>query len=157
MAISSTDRVRQAAAEAGLAIEIREMPSSTRTAEDAANACGCSVSEICKSLVFLGKTSGEIVLLLVSGSNCVDEAAVAQRIGEELGRADGRTVRERTGFAIGGVAPIGHLAPVKVYLDEDLTRFEGIWAAAGAPNAVFATTASDLLKATGATVIRMTP
>lgn len=156
MAPSSTDRVRQAAAEAGLTIDILQMPSSTRTAEDAANACGCSVAEICKSLVFLGKSSGEIVLLLVSGSNRVNEAAVAQRIGEELGRADGRTVRERTGFAIGGVAPIGHLAPVKVYLDEDLTRFDGIWAAAGAPNAVFATTASDLLRATGAAVIRMT-
>lgn len=153
---SSTDRVREAAARAGLVIDIVEMPASTRTAEEAAAACGCQVAEIVKSLVFLGETSDDVILLLVSGVNRVDEAAVAARIGESLVRPNGRTVRERAGFAIGGVAPLGHIAETRVYIDEDLIRFAGIWAAAGSPNSVFATTPSDLVKATGAAVLRMT-
>jgi prolyl-tRNA editing enzyme YbaK/EbsC (Cys-tRNA(Pro) deacylase) len=153
---SSTDRVREAARAAGLAIEIVEMPASTRSAADAAAACGCSVAEIVKSLVFLGATSDEVLLLLVSGDNRVDEDAVAARIGEGLTRPNGRTVRERTGFAIGGVSPLGHRTGTRIYIDEDLSRFGTVWAAAGTPNAVFRTTPGDLARATGATALRMT-
>ncbi len=153
---SSTGRVREAAAQAGLTIDIVEMPASTRTAEEAAAACDCQVAEIVKSLVYLGAESDEVILLLVSGVNRVDEDAVASRVGEKLVRPNGRTVRERTGFAIGGVAPLGHTAKTRVYIDEDLIRFARVWAAAGSPNSVFATTPSELIEATGATTLRMT-
>ena len=155
-AVSSTDRVREAASAAGLSIEIAEMPDSTRSAADAAAACGCSVAEIVKSLVFLGATSDDVLLLLVSGDNRVDEEAVAARLGENLVRPNGRLVRERTGFAIGGVSPLGHMPETRIFIDEDLSRFETVWAAAGTPNAVFRTTPDDLARATGATRLKMT-
>jgi prolyl-tRNA editing enzyme YbaK/EbsC (Cys-tRNA(Pro) deacylase) len=153
---SSTDRVREAAAAAGLDIDILQMPDSTRTAADAAAACGCTPAEIVKSLVFLGKESDEVILLLVCGDNRVDEDAVAGRIGEALVRPNGRTVRERTGFAIGGVSPLGHEAGIRIFLDEDLSRFDTVWAAAGSPNSVFRTTPEALERATGAKKLRMT-
>jgi prolyl-tRNA editing enzyme YbaK/EbsC (Cys-tRNA(Pro) deacylase) len=155
--VSSTERVREAATAAGLAIEIAEMPASTRSAEDAASACGCSVAEIVKSLVFLGATSDDVLLLLVSGDNRVDEDAVATRIGEPLVRPNGRLVRERTGFAIGGVSPLGHGPGTRIFIDEDLSRFETVWAAAGSPNSVFRTSPDELARATGATWLKMTP
>ncbi|MAB00646.1 MAG: hypothetical protein CMN87_01780 [Stappia sp.] len=154
--VSSTDRVREAASAAGLSIEIVEMPASTRSAADAAAACGCSVAEIVKSLVFLGATSDDVLLLLVAGDNRVDEEAVAARIGEPLVRPNGRLVRERTGFAIGGVSPLGHKPETRIFIDEDLSRFETVWAAAGTPNSVFRTTPDDLLRATGAIRLKMT-
>ena len=111
--VRSTDRVRDAAEAAGLAIEIREMPQSTRTAAEAAAACGTSVAQIVKSLIFRKAESGEPVLILVSGQNRVDEKAMKAIVGEALKRIDADQVRALTGFAIGGVAPLGSLAPLQ--------------------------------------------
>jgi len=131
------------------------MPASTRTAEEAAAACGCAVGQIVKSLVFQGNRSGRLYLLLVSGANRVDMAKAAAQAGEPLDRADPRLVRERTGFAIGGVAPIGHLEPCPVLMDEDLLAYEVVWAAAGAPNAVFSVDPAKLQQATQACVTEL--
>jgi prolyl-tRNA editing enzyme YbaK/EbsC (Cys-tRNA(Pro) deacylase) len=151
----STERVRVACAAAGLDVEIRIMPQSTRTAEEAAAACGVAVGQIVKSLIFRKAMSGEPVLLLVAGVNRVDQQATQTEIGEPLERMDAAAVREITGFAIGGVAPLGLLTPLATYMDEDLLAFETIWAAAGAPDAVFGTDPKALAKATGATLVKM--
>ncbi|WP_193188582.1 YbaK/EbsC family protein [Nisaea sediminum] len=151
----SVNRVKAAAEAAGLATEILRMPDSTRTAEEAATACGCEVGQIVKSLIFKGAESGELKLLLVSGSNQVDLGKAAALAGEPLERADPKEVREITGFAIGGVAPIGHLLPVASWMDEDLLGYGKIWAAAGAPNAVFETEPDALRDAAGATVAKL--
>jgi len=146
----------QAAAEAlGLAVEVRVMPDSTRTAADAAAACGCDVGQIVKSLVFRGKTSGKPFLLLVSGSNRVDEKGVAAVLGEALTRPDAEFVRATTGFAIGGIPPLGHASPVETWIDEDLLRYLTVWAAAGTLNAVFAVNPVALRDATGARPLRV--
>ncbi len=146
----------QAAAEAlGLAVEVRIMPDSTRTAADAAAACGCDVGQIVKSLIFKGKTSGKPLLLLVSGSNRVDEKGVAASIGEALGRADADFVREVTGYAIGGIPPLGHASALDTFIDEDLLQYITVWAAAGTPNAVFAVNPVKLRDAVGAKPIRV--
>jgi len=146
----SINRVQHAAETAGLEIEVVRMPASTRTAREAAAACGCRVGQIVKSLIFEGAESGQLKLLLVSGSNEVDLARAPGTFGEGLQRADPRRVREETGFAIGGVAPIGHLAPIEVWMDETLLGHDILWAAAGAPNAVFSLTPQSLLEVTGA-------
>jgi prolyl-tRNA editing enzyme YbaK/EbsC (Cys-tRNA(Pro) deacylase) len=151
----STERVRAAAEAAGIPLEIREMPHSTRTAEEAAAACGTSVAQIVKSLVFRKASSREAVLLLVSGQNRVDEKAVAAVIGEPLERVNANEVRDVTGFAIGGVAPLGLRTPLATFMDEDLLVFETVWAAAGAPHAVFAAAPQALAAATAAKVIRV--
>lgn len=151
----SIDRVKAAAEAAGLTIEIREMPASTRTAAEAAAACGTSVAQIVKSLIFRKAGSGEAVLLLVSGKNRVDQEAMAKVIGERLERMDADEVRKLTGFAIGGVAPLGSLAPLPTYMDADLTAFDTIWAAAGAPHAVFEVGPEALARATGAEIITL--
>lgn len=148
----SVNRVKAAAEAAGLGTEILRMPDSTRTAEEAAAACGCAVAQIVKSLIFKGGESGKLKLLLVSGSNQVDLAKAADLAGEPLERADPKEVREITGFAIGGVAPIGHLVPVETWMDDTLFGFETVWAAAGAPNAVFESAPEALRDAAGATV-----
>lgn len=153
----STERVRAACTAAGLDVEIRTMPQSTRTAEEAAAACGVSVGQIVKSLVFRNAASREPVLLLVSGVNRVDQQAAQAEIGEPLERIDATAVREITGFAIGGVAPLGSLSPLGTFMDEDLMAFDTIWAAAGAPDAVFGTSPQALAKATGARLIRVRP
>lgn len=146
----ATDRVRQAAARAGLTIDVMEMPGSTRTAEDAANACGCSAAEIVKSLVFVGAASGSPYLLLVSGANRVDTAGMADLLGEALERPDATRVRALTGFAIGGIPPFGHDTPAVTWIDEDLLRLARVWAAAGTPRSVFAVDPQALRQATGA-------
>ncbi len=146
-------RVAAAAAELGLAIEIVLMPDSTRTAEEAAAACGCSVGQIVKSLVFTGAQSGRDMLLLVSGDNRVDEAGVAAHLGEGLERPRGAHVRKVTGFAIGGIPPFGHAAPLATFIDEDLLAHDVVWAAAGTPNAVFSVVPKALQAATEAQVI----
>ncbi|MEO1199214.1 MAG: YbaK/EbsC family protein [Pseudomonadota bacterium] len=151
----SVARVRQAALDLGLDVDLRLMPDTTRTAPEAAAACGCNVAEIVKSLVFTGADSGQPILLLVSGVNRVDETGVAEHIGETLTRADAKRVREVTGFAIGGVAPIGQLTQIPVYLDQDLLQFDRVWAAAGAPNTVFSVSPQALKDAIGAPVIPM--
>ena len=153
--LRSTDRVRAAAEAAGLPLEIREMPQSTRTAEEAAAACGTSVAQIVKSLIIRRATSGAPLLLLVSGKNRVDEKAIRAALGDTLKRVDANEVRDLTGFAIGGVAPLGSLTPLPTFMDADLMAFDVVWAAAGAPSAVFAAEPAALAAATGAEIIRV--
>ena len=148
-------RVQERAAGLGLEIDVRQMPASTRTAAEAAAACGCAVGQIVKSLVFKGRTSGRAYLLLVSGSNRVDEKGVSGVIGEALTRPDAQFVRDATGYAIGGIPPLGHDTPLSTYLDRDLLQYDVVWAAAGTPRAVFAVNPRDLQRAVGATAIAM--
>ncbi len=131
------------------------MPQSTRTAAEAAAACGTSVAQIVKSLIFQKAESGEPVLILVSGQNRVDEKAMKAVVGEALKRIDADQVRALTGFAIGGVAPLGSLSPLATFMDTDLMAFETVWAAAGAPQAVFEVDPKALAAATGAAIVRV--
>lgn len=146
----SARRVAQAAEAAGLAVAIVEMPDSTRTAEDAAAACGCTPAQIVKSLVFVGADSDTPYLLLVSGENRVDEAGMATLLGEGLTRPNGRTVRDITGFAIGGIPPLGHASALTTVIDERLLDFDTVWAAAGTPRCVFSVDPNALAAATNA-------
>ena len=146
-------RVQKAADALGLAVHVVEMAQSTRTAEEAAAACGCAVGQIIKSLVFRGRESGKPVLLLVSGANRVDQAGVAAVIGEALDRPDAAFVREVTGFAIGGIPPFGHARVLSTWIDKDLLQYTTVWAAAGSPEAVFEVDPRRLLDVIGAKVI----
>ncbi len=150
MKISSVDRVRQALLGYGHEDTIVEFPEGTRSAGDAANAVGCTIGQIVKSMIF--RDGDRPVLVLASGANQVDEGKVSQILGTRIERADGRWVREVTGFAIGGVAPIGHLASLKILIDEDLLSKTAIWAAAGSPMKVFSTSPSRLTEMTGGIV-----
>lgn len=145
----SLKRVRQALEAAGLSAEIRETELA-RTAADAATAVGCEVDQIAKSIIFQGQQSGRAVLFLTAGGNRVDAAKAAQVAGEPLGKADAALVRAQTGFAIGGVSPVGHLSPIRAWLDPRLAEFELIWAAAGTPHHVFPISPADLERITGA-------
>jgi prolyl-tRNA editing enzyme YbaK/EbsC (Cys-tRNA(Pro) deacylase) len=127
---------------------VLEFDASTRTSAEAAAAIGCEVAEIAKSLVFKGAKTGRPVLVVASGTNRVDEKRVAALIGEKIARADAEFVREATGFAIGGVPPVGHATPPVTLIDEDLFKFEAIWAAAGTPNTVFKLTSAELQELT---------
>lgn len=146
MSGGSVERVRAALAAAGHADTVRSFPAGTRSAAEAAAAVGCAVAQIAKSIVFMGERP---VLVIASGANRVDMAKVAAATMFHVKRADGGWVRDMTGFAIGGVAPIGHLTPPVVLLDEDLLRFDRVWAAAGSPMHVFATTPQELLRLSG--------
>lgn len=128
----------------GLSIEVKELPQSTRTAQEAAQAVGCTVGQIAKSLVFRGVHSGKAILVMASGLNRVNEARLAELIGEPIIKADAAFVRIHTGFAIGGVPPIGHSSSLETYIDEDLLQYKEIWAAAGTPQAVFRLTPEEL-------------
>ena len=151
----SIERVTQAAANAGLAIEVKRMGASTRTADEAAAQCGCTVAQIVKSLVFQGEASGRLFLFLVSGVNQLDLGKAAALAGEPLRRADPRHVRDETGFAIGGVSPIGHMIAIPAFADETLMGFDRVWAAAGAHDAVFASAPGALVYAAQAVVARI--
>ena len=155
MSKDSVDRVRSALAELGLETEIKEFSASTRTSADAATAIGCSVAQIAKSLVFRAKPSGRAVLVMASGANRVDEKKLAAALGETIGKADADFVRAETGFAIGGVSPVGHGIPLKTFIDEDLMALSEIWAAAGSPNSVFRLTPQDLLRVTGGQILAL--
>lgn len=133
----------------GAGFRVLEFPASTRTAAEAAEAIGCTVAQIAKSILFRAE-SGRPVLVVACGTNRVDEKKVAALLGEKIGRADAEFVREATGYAIGGVPPVAHATPPAVMLDQDLEQFAEIWAAAGTPNAVFRLTPSDLARLTGA-------
>ncbi|HET8906387.1 MAG TPA: YbaK/EbsC family protein [Ktedonobacterales bacterium] len=147
---ASVQRVADALAQLGIHADIIEFSESTRTAEEAAAAVGCTVGQIVKSLVFM--VDGRPVLALVSGVNRVDTGLLAAVSGGQIARANADAVREATGFSIGGVPPVGHATPLNTYLDRDLLQYERVWAAAGTPNAVFAITPGDLQRITGATV-----
>lgn len=145
----SVSRVRQALRSAGFEAQVVELPSSTRTALEAAESIGCEVAQIIKSLVFVGLESGRPILVLASGVNRVDEGILARLAGEAVAKADAGFVRARTGFAIGGVPPLGHIEPMETFVDMDLTRHEYLWAAAGTPRTVFRLASSNLLAMTG--------
>jgi prolyl-tRNA editing enzyme YbaK/EbsC (Cys-tRNA(Pro) deacylase) len=128
---------------------------STRTAQEAADRAGCELGQIVKSLIFRGKTSGKPILVLTSGANRVDEKLISGYAGETISRADADFVRTVTGFAIGGVPPIGHSEKMETYLDEDFLSHQTIWAAAGTPNAIFELKTEDLQKMTMGKIIRV--
>jgi prolyl-tRNA editing enzyme YbaK/EbsC (Cys-tRNA(Pro) deacylase) len=146
---ASARKVQQALQALGLDLQVVELPGSTRTALEAAQAVGCQVGQIVKSLVFKAKRSQRPVLVIASGPNRVDERRVEALIGEPLGKADADFVRQQTGFVIGGVPPIGHAQQIETFIDEDLLQYEEIWAAAGTPHAVFRLTPADLVQMTG--------
>jgi prolyl-tRNA editing enzyme YbaK/EbsC (Cys-tRNA(Pro) deacylase) len=135
--------------------QVIEFQDSTRTSAEAAERVGCHIGQIVKSLIFRGQTSGKPVLVLTSGANRVDENRIGQFTGETIGRADAEFVRATTGFAIGGVPPVGHIQSLETYLDEDLFQYEILWAAAGTPNAVFRLTPDILITLTSGKVIKV--
>ena len=148
-------RVEAALRERGYTGTVLELKESTRSAAEAAHAVGCDVARIVKSLVF--RTSpGVPVLVLTSGANRVNESALGERIGEQLGRADADFVREHTGFAIGGVPPLGHPISLRTLIDQDLMTHVTVWAAAGTPNALFEIPPENLARLCAAEVVRVT-
>jgi prolyl-tRNA editing enzyme YbaK/EbsC (Cys-tRNA(Pro) deacylase) len=147
----AVDRFLASAKAAGLAVEVRRFPAGTRTAPDAARAVGCEVGQIVKSLVFVA--DGTPFVALTSGANRADPARLAAEVGAlEVRRATPEEARDATGFAIGGTPPFGHPRPLGVLMDSDLSGYEVLWAAAGAPDTVFPISPTDLLAMTGAEV-----
>ena len=139
----------------GFDYTVIEHAESTRTAQEAADRAGCELGQIVKSLIFKGKESGKPILVLTSGANRVDEKRISEYAGEAIGRADADFVRAVTGFAIGGVPPVGHLQNMETYIDEDFLQFPTIWAAAGTPNAIFELKTEDLQTMTDGRVVRV--
>lgn len=132
----------------GYSCEVKELPDSTRTADEAARAIGCEVAQIAKSLIFIDKASGKPILIIASGANQVDIKKLEQSKGLHLTKADGKFVKERVGFAIGGVPPVGHNEKITTFLDPSLMNYEWIWAAAGTPFAVFRLSSLEIQKMT---------
>ena len=137
----------------GYQYTVIEHADSTRTAQEAADRAGCELGQIVKSLIFKGKTSNKPILVLTSGVNRVDEKRISAYAGEGIGRADADFVRAVTGFAIGGVPPLGHIQKMETYVDEDFIQYQTIWAAAGTPNAIFELNTTDLQKMTDGKVV----
>ncbi|WP_298906033.1 YbaK/EbsC family protein [uncultured Aliiroseovarius sp.] len=146
----SLKRVKTALEDAGIATDVVEMSDGTRTAADAARACGCEIDQIAKSIIFRGETSGHVVLFLTAGGNQVDAAKASALAGEPLGKADAKLIRAETGFAIGGVSPVGLTNPVRAFYDARLLEFDEVWAAAGTPRHVFPAAPTDLIRICGA-------
>ena len=148
----SPQKVQETLKALGFTNQVLELQSTTRTSSEAAQAVGCTVEQIAKSIVFQGKQTHKPILVIASGPNRVNEKKIEELISEPLGKADADYVRKHTGFVIGGVPPLGHLEQLEIFVDEDLLQYEEIWAAAGSPNAVFKLTPSDLVKMTGGRV-----
>ncbi len=142
-------RVQSALRAAGIETEIVELPGAARTARAAAEFLGCDVAQIANSLVFRAEPSGRAVLVMSSGARRVDTARLGEALGERVAKADADFVREHTGFAIGGVAPLGHTAPLLAFVESSLSAHARIWAAAGHPNTVFPLSYEELLRITG--------
>jgi len=145
----SAQRFRQLLLDRGYDYEVLEMPDSTRTADDAARAIGCTVAQIAKSLIFRGQQSDAALLAIMGGANRADVARLAALAGEPIGKADAAFVRTQTGYAIGGVPPTGHSTSVRTFIDVELLEFDEIWAAAGTPRAVFGMPPGELHELTG--------
>jgi prolyl-tRNA editing enzyme YbaK/EbsC (Cys-tRNA(Pro) deacylase) len=152
---SSAQKVQNILNAQGFNYTVIEHAESTRTAQEAADRAGCLLGQIIKSLIFKGKTSNKPILVLTSGANRVDEKRISEYAGESIIRADADFVRAVTGFAIGGVPPLGHVQKMETYLDEDLLQYQTVWGAAGTPNAIFELTSDDLIKMTGGKVARV--
>ena len=146
----SLKRVIRALAEAGIESTPVEMPGETRTAQQAADAVGCHLDQIAKSIIFAGEASGTALLFVTAGGNQVNAARASMLAGEPLIRAEAALIRSQTGFAIGGVSPIGHLSPIRAWMDPRLHDFAQIWAAAGTPRHVFPISPADLQRICGA-------
>jgi prolyl-tRNA editing enzyme YbaK/EbsC (Cys-tRNA(Pro) deacylase) len=149
----SAQKVQDALTKRGFTNQVIELADSTRTSAEAAAAVGCTVGQIAKSLVFRGKRTQQPLLIIASGSNRVDEKQVAAQVGERLERADADFVRAASGFAIGGIPPLGHDEPIATYIDQDLLQYDLIWAAAGHPHAIFRLTPAELIEMTGGQVM----
>jgi prolyl-tRNA editing enzyme YbaK/EbsC (Cys-tRNA(Pro) deacylase) len=153
---ASAQKVQQALDLIGIHLEVVELPGSTRTSQEAAQAVGCQVDQIAKTIVFQAIRSHRPVLVVASGPNRVNEEIISDLVGEPIGKADADFVRHRTGFVIGGVPPVGHSEKLQIFIDQDLLQYSEIWAAAGTPHAVFRLTPDDLLRMTGGLVIKVT-
>ncbi len=153
---NTAQRVQDALHAAGVECSVVEMPATTRTAKEAATAIGCTVAQIAKSLVFRTARDHKPILVIASGTNRVNESKLAEALGEPVELADADYVRQWTGFAIGGVPPIGHTTAIETLIDSDLLKFEVIWAAAGTPHAVFRLTPTQLTQITNGKVIPIT-
>jgi len=152
----SLKRVIRALEEAGLPADVMEMDGSTRTAVEAADQAGCEIDQICKSVIFRGEASGEAVLFITAGGNQVDAGKASALAGEALGKADAGLIRAQTGFAIGGVSPVGHINPIRAWFDPRLSDFEKVYAAAGTPRHIVPVAPADILRLTGAKVAEFT-
>ena len=153
MLSAAAQRVQDALKVLGVACQVVELPESTRSAAEAAQAIGCRVEQIVKSLVFRGQSTDRPILAIVSGGNRVAEEKLALLVAEPVAKADADYVRQRTGYAIGGVPPVGHVESLMCVVDEDLLQYEQIWAAAGTPRAVFRLTPADLQRITDGRVV----
>jgi len=155
--LSKNAKIVQAALEAfGLSLEVVEFPESTRTAQEAADAIGCALEQIVKSLLFQRQPSGLPLLIAVSGGNRVNEKRIKEILGEKITRADADFVKTATGYPIGGVPPLAHPQPITTIIDQDLLQYEVVWAAAGTPNAVFRLHPKDLILITAGRVEKIT-
>ncbi|SMX32040.1 YbaK/EbsC family protein [Octadecabacter ascidiaceicola] len=152
----SLKRVTRALADAGHDITPLEMPGETRTAQQAADAAGCHLDQIAKSIIFQGETSGKAILFITAGGNQVDAAKASAVAGEPLGKADAALIRAQTGFAIGGVSPIGHLNPIRAFWDARLSEFDTVYAAAGTPRHIFPIAPETMQGLSGASVANFT-
>ncbi len=145
--------VQDALKNAGVELQVQELSASTRTAAEAAAAVGCTVEQIAKSLVFCTADSNEPILVITSGGNRVNESALGKTIGSALKKASADFVQEKTGYAIGGIPPVGHVQPIRTFIDQDLLQYDVIWAAAGTPHAVFRLRPQELQHITKGTVV----
>lgn len=152
----SLKRVKAALEAAGIETPIQEMADGTRTAQDAADAAGCALDQIAKSIIFGTEATGDAVLFVTAGGNQVDPAKASDLAGEPLGKADAGLIRKQTGFAIGGVSPIGHLTPCRAWFDPRLLEFDLVYAAAGTPRHIFPIAPDQLLTLSGAAVADFT-
>jgi prolyl-tRNA editing enzyme YbaK/EbsC (Cys-tRNA(Pro) deacylase) len=149
-------RVQQALQELGLSLVVLELPASTRSSQEAAQTIGCKVGQIAKSIIFRGALTDQPVLVIASGPNRIDEAILSDMLAESISKADADFVRQRTGFAIGGVPPLGHTEKLEIFIDQDLLQYPEIWAAAGTPHAVFRLTPQELVSMTSGKIIKVT-
>jgi len=145
---SSAQKVQDQLEACGFSNQVIELQMTTRTSSDAARALGCGVEQIAKSLVFQTKHTRKPVLIIASGKNRVNEKRISELMGEPIVKASADYVRQHTGFSIGGVPPVGLKEKMDIFIDEDLLKYEEIWAAAGTSNSVFKLTPEDLIKMT---------
>lgn len=147
----AAEKIQQVLRELGLDCAVVEFSESTKTSAEAAAAIGTTVEQICKSILFAAKD--QAIMVMASGANRIDTAKVQSHVAVPLSKANAGFVRDKTGYVIGGVPPIGHATPFPIFIDEDLLKFEVVYAAAGTPNAIFGIKPADLVRVTGGTVI----
>lgn len=152
----SAQKVQQALNAIGMQLDVVELPDLTRTSVEAAQAIGCQVGQIAKSIIFRALASQRPIMVIASGPNRVNEKVIETLIGEAIGKADADFVRQRTGFVIGGVPPVGHTEQIETFIDTSLLQYPEIWAAAGTPHAVFRLTPADLMRMTGGKLVQLT-